>query len=840
MSENKKIRGTQTNNKLNASNSIKPDSIDSVYRDVSNMSISDYLTATCAPGQAVELRVLTPNRALSGVFDDYAKLQTATLAFNGKAKGIYYTPNPIATEPHNVMGKAKATADSDVTGRRWLLLDFDPCRATNTSSTDEELDQARLRAQAVRDYLSDKNWPLPIENMSGNGYHLMYRIDLPTEDKRVPAVLRHLSKLFSDDSVDVDTKVGNPARIWKLPGSMTCKGENTADRPHRVAAIRAMPAELNIVPPEALDALMGSTSAVKVHPADFDLADFVSRHLPEAIPKERSYSRLFFSIPVCPFNSEHNRGEAYVAQFASGAVAAGCHHNSCKWGWRDLWKKFEGSRPAPKPPAAVGGWGARTGLTDLGNAEALVRAHGQDIRYDVDRRVWLCWDGRRWESDSFTGITSRAKSTVKSYYDGLSSLDNPADRTALFKHANASEAAGRIAAMIELARSEPEVVIHSEQFDVDKYLLNCANGTLDLTSGELKPHRREDYLSKITRVAYNPNATCPKWEAFLNAAFSGDDDTIRYLQKWAGYSLSGDTSEDKLVILLGKGRNGKGCIIQGMLWALGEYAKDTPFTTFIAGGTRDTARYDLVSLVGSRLVVGSEGEPNVTLAEALIKQLTGGDAITCRDLNKPFFTYQPRFKIWLATNHTPKTATQSVAIKSRIRVIPLNRQYGGEGATDQCDTSIRADIEAGVEAEGILAWCVRGFAMWQSEGLGNEPQAVKLATGALFSDSDKLNGWLEAECAFTPLRECLQARLWDNYCAYCEVQGVKPAFRSSGKFASDLLSRGGVGRVKTNRGWVITGVGLNVDYDAEELSDRELAAEELAQDDARRSYYLIP
>lgn len=838
MSEFKKIRGTQKK-KLNASNPIKADSISSVYRDVENMSISDYLTATCAPGQAVELRVLIDRRALSGVFDDYGKLQTAALAFSGKAKAVYYTPNPIITEALNVMGKAKATADGDVMSRRWLLLDFDPCRDTNTSSTADELEAARLRAAAVRDYLSDKNWPLPIENMSGNGYHLMYRIDLPAEDKLVPQVLKQLSNLFSDDSVDVDEKVGNPARIWKLPGTLTCKGENTADRPHRVAQVRAMPAELTIVPREALDELIGKGSVAKAHPSDFELADFVKRHLPEAVPKERSYARAFYSIPTCPFNSEHDRGEAFVQQFPSGAVSAGCHHNSCDWQWGDLWRKFEGAKPSPKTSPATGGWGERTGLTDLGNAEALVRAHGQDIRYAVDRQVWLCWNGTKWQTDSLAGMAQRAKATVKGYYAALSSLDNPAERTALFKHATASESAGRLAAMIDLARSEPEVTVTSDKFDAKQYLLTCKNGTLDLTSSALKPHCREDYLTRSIALPYNAEATCPKWEAFLDEVFTGDKDTIRYLQKWAGYSLSGDTSEDKLVILHGRGRNGKGSIIAGLVSALGDYSADTPFTTFIKGNNADTARADLAGLAGTRFVIASEADENTTLAEALVKQLTGGDLITCRELYKPFFTYKPRFKIWLATNHIPKITTPSVAIKSRIRVIPLLRQFGGEGATDKCDRSIRDELERGVEAEGILAWAVRGFAMWQAEGLEDEPQAVIEATRDMFHEHDKLGLWLEAECILGCRQECLQARLWDNYSAWCEAAGMKPAFRSSTTFARNLLSRGGISKVRVADGRMIMGIGLACDYDEEVMRDRDLAAEELAQEDSEQTSYLF-
>lgn len=773
-------------------------------------SISDYLKATCAPEQAVELRVLIGSRALSGVFDDYAALEAKALEYSGSGsvKGVYYTPNPLSLPATNSM-TGKAAGDGDVISRRWLLLDFDPRRATNTSSTDDELEAAVKRAHAVRDYLSDKEWPLPLENMSGNGYHLMYRIDLAAEDKLVPQVLKQLSKLFSDDVVAVDEKVGNPARIWKLPGTLTCKGENTADRPHRVAVIRAMPEDLTIVPQEALAELVGAGSGVKAHSSGFDLADFVKRHMPEALPKERSYARVFYSIPVCPFNSEHARGEAYVQQFPSGAVSAGCHHNSCKWGWRDLWEKFEPNSAPPRPHQAAGGSRERTGLTDLGNAEALIDKYGDEVRYDATRGVWLCWNGSFWETDLAGGMARRAKATALSFYDKLSGIDAPAERTALFKHAHSSESAARIAAMIELAKTDPRVQIATTALDADPYLLNCVNGTLDLRTGKLKPHWRGDYITKCTGIRFDPKAECPKWDRYLDDVTGGDLDLILYLQKWAGYCLTGVTTEDKLLILQGKGRNGKGCFVMGLHSILGDYAAIAAFATFVAQrGAVDEKRHGLTALRGARLVTVEEGEACHYLAEGLVKELTGGGMIRCRELYQNFISFKPQFKLIFATNAVPKISTQSVAMKERIRAAPFMSQYGGEGATAVCDRSVRAEIEAGGEAEGILAWAVRGVREWRELGLDNSPRAVVEATRELFFEHDKIGLWLEANCVIAAEHSSMLTELWDDYKKFCSESGIERDHRHRKGLSSDLSTRGGITKLRNKKGIYFRGVGL--------------------------------
>lgn len=798
-----------------ASNSPCVDNNDnSAYPTAAPKSISDYLKATCAPGQAVELRVLTGGGALSGVFDDYEALASKALEYSGSVKGVYYTPNPLSLPATNSM-TGKAAGDGDVMSRRWLLLDFDPRRATNTPSTEEELEAARIRAAAVRDYLSDKNWPLPIENMSGNGFHLMYRIDIPAEDKLVPQVLKQLSKLFSDDSVDVDEKVGNAARIWKLPGTITCKGEDTADRPHRVARVVVMPKELTIVPQEALAELVGNGSAVKAHTSDFDLADFVNRHLPEAVPKERSYSRLFYSIPTCPFNSEHDRGEAFVQQFPSGAVFAGCLHNSCKWGWRDLWEKCEPNSPRPRAGGAAGS-SVRTGLTDLGNAEALIDQYGDEVRYDAarsspQRAVWLCWNGKFWETDLAGGMARRAKATVLSFYDKLSGIEARTERTALLKHANSSEARGRIEAMVKLAETDPRIQIAPTALDADPLLLNCANGTLDLSTGKLRPHARGDYITKCTGVRFDPAAECPKWERYLSDVTRGDSDLIRYLQMWAGYCLTGLTDEDKLLILHGKGRNGKGCFVMGLHSILGDYAAVAAFATFVAQrGAVDEKRHGLPQLRGARLVTVEEGEACHYLAEGLVKELTGGGKVRCRELYQNFMSFKPQFKLIFATNAVPQITTQSVAMKERLRAAPFVAQYGGEGATAKCDRRVRDEIEAGLEAEGILAWAVRGFHEWRKKegGLDDSPKAVKEATRELFFEHDKIGLWLEANCVIAAEHSSMLTELWNDYKKFCSEAGIERDHRHRKGLSSDLFSRGGIRKFRNERGVGFSGIGL--------------------------------
>ena len=318
------------------------------------------------PGDVFELRGLAKvngqQLVTTGFFDDLEQLARTAVDRSGKDDGVYVTINPVnpallARAPKNRVrraGSGDTTSDRDVAGRRSLLVDIDPIRPTGISSTTEEHDAALDLADQIRRELIDLGWPTPIFADSGNGAHLIFKVDLPVDDGGLIArALKKLSKQYSTTTLKVDEKVFNPARISKIYGTLTRKGEDTPERPHRVARILAAPAELETLsrstleqfapaeaPPNRNTQAPRTNQTYTAERATFVADEWIATNLPDA--KERSWaSGRKWIIPVCPFNDSHDRGEAHVEQMHSGAMSAGCLHESCKWTWKDLRKKFE-------------------------------------------------------------------------------------------------------------------------------------------------------------------------------------------------------------------------------------------------------------------------------------------------------------------------------------------------------------------------------------------------------------------------------------------------------------------------------------------------------------------
>jgi len=323
-------------------------------------------------GGVTELRALnatigrsTYQTTWSGYFDDPAKLAEAVGTLAGFT-GCYIIPNAVnpdllarRTNRIGKAGKGAATTDSDIIRRRWLLIDLDAQRPTGISATDSEHEAARDKARTIYRYLCGfSSWPEPIVADSGNGSHMLFRIDLPADDGGIiKRCLAALSARFSDAAVEVDESVFNPGRIWKLPGTLACKGDSTAERPHRMARLLRVPDAIEIVPVSLLEALAAEvpddTQAAQSNGhrvqhssgggQSFDIEGFIQRHnldVSEPKPWEGGNLWVLKTSPLC----EHADGAAWIAQGGSGALAAGCHHDHCSWGWRELRAALEPDR----------------------------------------------------------------------------------------------------------------------------------------------------------------------------------------------------------------------------------------------------------------------------------------------------------------------------------------------------------------------------------------------------------------------------------------------------------------------------------------------------------------
>lgn len=435
---------------------------------------------------------------------------------------------------------------------------------------------------------------------------------------------------------------------------------------------------------------------------------------------------------------------------------------------------------APPPP-----------LTDTGNAERLVRDHGADLRYVSAWGTWLVWDGRRWQADASGEVMRRTKDVVRGIYHEASGKGDD-ERQAFARWALKSESSRARAAMIGCAESELPVA--PDQLDADPWVLNVENGTLDLKTGQLREHRRDDLITKLAPVTFDAAATHPVWDRFL-ARMVPDPDVQTFLQRAAGYTLTGDTSEEKLFFIHGPTASGKSTFIAALQGVLGEYASTCNFETFLqqdrGGGVATT---DLARLPGVRMAVSLEVDEGRKLAVAVLKSITGRDLIAARHLYQEAFLYMPAFKLWLVANDKPRANAADGAIWRRILMVPFEESLA---LSDQ-DPGVKVAL-MGEARSAILAWAVAGLAPWRAGGL-NPAEAVNRATSQYRQEQDSVRDFIDDRCVISIHDSVSNARLWKAYQDWCAANGERPM---SAKALATRLKGHGLSPIRSNseRGW---------------------------------------
>jgi P4 family phage/plasmid primase-like protien len=452
-------------------------------------------------------------------------------------------------------------------------------------------------------------------------------------------------------------------------------------------------------------------------------------------------------------------------------------------------------------------WLSRFLQNDIGNAERLRRRFGDRLRYVVNIG-WFAWDGRRWQRDEDT-IVARcfAQRTSRAIFHECAFLADGA-RKGRASWAITSASTSRLSAM--LSEAEPHLALHPKDLDRDPWLFNVANGTLDLRTGGLRPHRRDDFLTSVSPIPYDAGAKCPTWERFLNEIFAGDINLIEFVQRAGGYSMTGLTREHVLFICHGLGSNGKSVLIEIIAAVLADYAQQCPTDTFMVKDRGGTIPNDIARLRGARFVSAVETEGGRRLAESLVKQATGGDRLTARFLHREFFEFIPTFKLWLATNHRPEIRGTDNGIWRRIRMIPFGVTFkdpGKAGPGDLVKDDRLAD-KLRTELTGILAWLVRGCVAWRKDGL-MLADAVSAATATYREEQDVLAHFLAERCETAPNYVARAADLYKNYSEWAEANGEKPI--SSTAFGLQLKERS----FRADRGTAGVRVWLGIDLKEE-------------------------
>jgi putative DNA primase/helicase len=410
--------------------------------------------------------------------------------------------------------------------------------------------------------------------------------------------------------------------------------------------------------------------------------------------------------------------------------------------------------------------------------------------------MWMIWDGKRWGLDETEEVILYAKQVVKALpAEYADTALHPQTKKRLERAWLDCESTGRLKSMVTNAASELPAT--HETFDPDPWLLNCENGTIDLRSGELLPHRPDRWQSKLCPVEYRPDAECPLWDEFLDTVLAHDDSLRLFLQRAVGLSLVGQVLEHVLFVLWGGGRNGKGVFLNTLLAILGDYAKPaaTDLLTSTANPQHPTS---VAELRGVRFVTNAE--PQQKFNENLVKFLTGGDPRNARFLFQDAFTYIPSDTFWIHTNHKPVPQGGSEGFYRRVRLIPFTVTIPPGREDPRLTEKLRA------EASGILAWAVHGCLAWQRDGLGTAA-AVTAATDTYRLEMDTLAAFLSDCCVLDPDASVLVGDLHQAYTEWAKQAG-EPAV--SQRFLGLRLGERGFERVRNgkSRAWSWKGIGL--------------------------------
>ena len=422
-------------------------------------------------------------------------------------------------------------------------------------------------------------------------------------------------------------------------------------------------------------------------------------------------------------------------------------------------------------------------LNDRGNAQRLLEASDGRLIYVPDVDSFYVFDGRRWIKDRNDLISlGLLKSANQLIHAEASLIEDEKLRAKTERFAISSQNTSRLKAAIDNLKSEIGVAVSLEELDADPLMLGVQNGVVDLRTGEFREMRPDDMITKLANASYDHNAKCPEWIRFIGRVFGNDGDLIRYVQQANGYSLTGDTSEQVLFAVFGPAATGKSTLLEVVADILGDYAGNMRTDALMAGAKRAGGpSEDEARLVGVRYLTTSETSDGARFNQSLIKDLTGGDRITARELFKSSIEFVPQFKLWIRGNHRPVFDGEDTGMARRIRLVPMTQQIPKSAMDKNLASKLRN------ERTGILNWLIDGALQWRNTGLV-DPKAVRDSTAAYVAEMDIAGAFVDQCCRRDPAARTPFSRLFQRYGIWCSHNGH--AAKSRHAFAEQLSIRG--------------------------------------------------
>ena len=410
-------------------------------------------------------------------------------------------------------------------------------------------------------------------------------------------------------------------------------------------------------------------------------------------------------------------------------------------------------------------------LTEYGNAQRLFDANGDRLKYVHDAQSWIVWNSAAWQWDAGSGVRSMAAQLPATIYSEGAGHINDAEHFG--KWARKSQEQRTINAAVSMLSDFAPVRLPLACIDADHFTVgfNQARDVIDLRNGSMRAATPSDYITKsLNAETVGDAAKAVRWVQFLEQVFNGDQELIDWMQRFAGYLLTGSTREQIFLFCFGHGANGKSVFIEVLKHVMADYSRAIASETLSeskrqAGG----ATPDLAALIGARLVLCSETEDNTALAESLVKSLVSGDSMAVRQLYAAPVQFTPNFKLVMAGNHKPIVRGNDNGIWRRVRLVPFNRTF----SPDERDPHLPAKLRA--ETPHILAWMVAGCIKWQQRRLADTPATIRQATDAYQVDQDITGTWL-SECTSSNANgETSSGDLYANYKAWSLDNGLRPA-----------------------------------------------------------------
>ena len=446
-----------------------------------------------------------------------------------------------------------------------------------------------------------------------------------------------------------------------------------------------------------------------------------------------------------------------------------------------------------------------------GDASLFVRLHQGRLLFDHSAGQWFIWAGHYWQPDMIDDAIAsveaviciyRAEAKRQSWQKHKAESAGQSDKgkahgakeDALLKRCRDLHTIRRKQAVLTLARSGKDSLGDPGQnWDVDPWLLACPNGVLDLKTGKLRPGKPEDRIKTACPTEFKGlDATAPTWEAFLAATFQDDPELIAYMARLLGYGITGSTADHVHPILYGKGRNGKGTLLETLKHVLGDLAFKTKAETLLDQGPRasGSADSDTLALRGKRLVWASETNEGRRLNAGRLKELSGGDTLNARGVYaKHPVEFRPTHLLLLMTNEKPHAPAGDYALWQRLHLIPFSVSFVSDPDPEKANER-KADPDLPEklrrEAPGILAWLVRGCLAWQNEGL-NPPKVVRDATQEYRNAEDLISQFIDDYCEVGSGQEVKAGDLYTAYKSWAEENGLRAM--SNVRFGKEIVER---------------------------------------------------